>query len=298
MTRISTRNFSLSAWILATRPKTLFVGIAPVILGSSLAFSQNAFQTLPAFYCLLFALLVQIGCNYANDYFDFVKGVDNENRVGFKRAVASGLISKEAMRLGMCIVLVLAFCVGLNLVKYGGMSLLIVGIISICCAVLYTGGPFPLGYYGLGDLFVFVFFGLVAVMFTYFVQVGSFSLDSFWIAVACGVLAVNVRLVNDTRDRETDSQAGKKTMAVRLGLKYCYTHYILNLSVALSIPLVLKLQGYSWAVLLPWLTTPAILVLAVKFIQAQSGSDYNRHLFLTSQYMLLYTILLSIGIVL
>src|SRR4029079_6650923 len=203
-----------------------------------------------------FALLIQIGCNYANDYYDFIKGVDTKERIGIKRAVASGWIKPDDMKLGMMVVLATALLVGSGLIFYGGLSLVFVGLASVICAVAYTAGPYPIGYNGLGDIFVFVFFGLVAVMFTFYVQTGYFSIASFWVAVACGLLTANIRVVNDVRDQETDAKAGKKTWAVRYGKKFCYHQYLISFGIAIGVPLVLLTLGMRFSVLLPMLTAP------------------------------------------
>jgi len=288
----------ISAWLLAARPKTLPAGIAPVVLGSALAAQEAVFSWVPALLCLAFALLVQIGCNYANDYFDHKKGVDTKERVGFKRAVASGLISPESMMMGMVAVLTLAFIVGCSLVYYGGWSVFVVGLISIACAVLYTAGPYPIAYKGLGDIFVFIFFGLIAVMFTFYVQAGYFSMASFWVAVGCGFLAANIRIVNDVRDRKTDEKAGKKTWAVRYGKDFCFVQYLVGNGIAMGVPITLLAMGFKLWVLLAVIAAPLSLHLCVQFLKAKSGEAYNKLLVQTAQLMLGYAVLLSIGIAL
>ncbi|MGE9295442.1 MAG: 1,4-dihydroxy-2-naphthoate octaprenyltransferase, partial [Puniceicoccales bacterium] len=165
--------------------------IAPVAVGSALAVHDGVFNAAPAAICLAFALLIQIGTNYANDYFDFIKGADTAERIGPTRAVAAGLVTPAAMRMATILVLALAFIIGLFLVNWGGWPLVIIGVVSIVCAVAYTGGPFPLGYNGLGDLFVFIFFGLVAVGFTYFVQAGAFSGVAWLLGAGVGALSTN-----------------------------------------------------------------------------------------------------------
>lgn len=292
--------FKLVPWVLAARPKTLFAGIAPVILGSALAFQVGVFQVIPAILCLLFSLLVQIGCNYANDYYDHVHGVDTKERIGFVRMVNTGQIAPEAMKLAVFFVLSIAFLVGCGLIYYGGWWLLIVGMISIICAVAYTGGPYPLGYYGLGDIFVFIFYGLVAVMFTFYVQANYFSASALWVAVGCGCLAANIRLVNDTRDKETDAKAGKKTSAVRFGYKFCYIQYIASTYIAYCIvPLVLvgKLGFSGWS-LLPLLLALFSTNITNDFMKAKTGPVFNDLLVKSAKMLLAYAVVLSIGIVL
>ena len=205
---------ALKPWILASRPKTLPAAIAPVLVGTALAFHVDAFHWLPALICLVFALLIQIGTNFANDYFDFKKGADTEDRVGPTRAVAAGLVKPESMKRVTAITFLLAFCVGLGLIPFGGWWLLLVGITSIFCGYAYTAGPFPLAYVGLGDVFVMVFFGLVAVCCTFFVQAGYFSIETILAASAIGGLSTNLLVVNNLRDIETDRLAHKRTLAV------------------------------------------------------------------------------------
>ena len=213
------------------------------MVGTALAFAHGQGDYGKAGLCLAFALLVQIGTNFANDYFDFIKGADTAARVGPRRAVAAGLISPRTMLGATIIVLCIAFGVGLLLVRDGGWVLLPIGIASIVCAIAYTGGPFPLGYNGLGDLFVFIFFGLVAVDTTFFVQTGRIAPDVTSCAAAIGLLAANILVVNNYRDVETDAVAGKKTLVVRFGRKFAMWQYALSAMFALVCPAALFLYG-------------------------------------------------------
>lgn len=285
-------------WVLAARPKTLFAGIAPVILGSALAWQVGYFQVVPSILCLLFSLLVQIGCNYANDYYDYVNGVDTKDRTGFKRMVSSGEIAPAAMKLATYFVLFAAFLIGCGLIRYGGWELLFIGGISILCAIAYTAGPFPLGYYGLGDIFVFIFYGIVAVMFTFYVQTNYFSMSAFWVAVACGCLAANIRLVNDVRDKETDANAGKKTSVVRFGYKFCYMQYIACTFIACClVPLVLVTKlGFNLWIFLPTLLILIYTRIIINFIRARTGDIYNSLLVQSAKMLFLYALLLSVGL--
>ena len=175
------------------------------------------FDWRPAVLCLVFALLVEVGTNFANDYLDGVKGSDTKDRLGPRRAVASGLIPARLMKRVAIGILVLAFCLGLGLVAFGGWALILIGLASVVCAWLYTGGPYPLAYNGLGDLFVVLFFGLIAVSFTYYVQAGAFSLDSLTMGFACGLLVNNLLVINNLRDVEEDRASRKRTLVVILG---------------------------------------------------------------------------------
>ena len=207
----------LEVWIQAIRPRTLVAAIVPVMVGCSLAHAGGSFTPLPAFLCLGFALLVQVGTNFANDYYDFRKGADGPERLGPARTVSSGLIAPGVMWRAMVCVLVLAFVVGLGLLPFGGWKLLCVGLASLVCAIAYTGGPFPLAYLGLGDVFVIAFFGLVAVAFTFFVQAGAFTADAWLAGLAVGLVINNLLVVNNYRDMEEDRRSRKRTLAVRFG---------------------------------------------------------------------------------
>ena len=207
-------------WIQAARPRTLVAAVVPVWIAICLALNSNSFLLIPASLCMLFAILIQVGTNFANDYFDYQKGADTADRIGPKRAVASGLIFPATMLRATWIVLGLAFFVGLGLLPYGGWKLLLVGMMSILCALIYTGGPYPLAYLGLGDFFVVGFFGVVAVGFTFFVQSGFFSADTFLAGSAIGLVINNLLVVNNYRDVEEDCRSNKKTLAVRFGRKF------------------------------------------------------------------------------
>ena len=234
---------SWKVWLAAARPRTLPAAVAPVIVGSALAWRAGAFMPVAAAVCLVFALLVQIGANYANDYYDFVRGADTSERVGPRRAVAAGLVTPATMRRVMVLTFSLAFVVGLTLVALGGWWLVLVGVVSIASAVAYTGGPFPLGYHGLGDLFVFVFFGLVAVGGTYYVQARGLSWVVLEAAAAVGLLTVNILVVNNYRDADTDRKAGKHTLVVRFGRGFALAQLAAAHAVACGIMVALAGQG-------------------------------------------------------
>ena len=242
-------------WAAASRPRTLPAAVAPVLVGSGLAWRDGKFDGRAAALCLGFGLLVQIGTNFANDYYDFVKGADTAARVGPRRAVAAGLIAPATMRNAMWAVFVAAFACGLGLIAWGGPWLILIGVLSILCGLAYTGGPWPLGYHGLGDVFVFVFFGLVAVGATYFVQAGVIVTDAVVTAVAVGLLTANILVVNNYRDVETDAVAGKRTLVVRFGRGFARAQFGLSLVVAVvSIPLWLAWRDHS-----PWRLLPLVL---------------------------------------
>jgi 1,4-dihydroxy-2-naphthoate octaprenyltransferase len=244
------------AWLGAMRPRTLPAAVAPVMVGSALAWRDGGFDAGAASLCLVFALLIQIGTNFSNDYHDFMKGADTAERVGPRRAVAAGLISPAAMRRAAAMVMIAAFVAGLGLLGRGGPWMLAVGIVSVASGFAYTGGPYPLGYHGLGDLFVFIFFGLVAVCATYFVQTGRVTADAFLAAVPIGLLAANILLVNNYRDAETDAAAGKRTLVVRFGRPFARGQHAFSLLAALAVPFIYLWRGRSAWCLLPVALAP------------------------------------------
>jgi 1,4-dihydroxy-2-naphthoate octaprenyltransferase len=285
-------------WAEAARPKTLPAAVIPVLVGTALAAAHRTADYGNAAICLLFALLVQIGTNFANDYFDFVKGADTPARVGPRRAVAAGLVAPRTMLAATWLVLGVAFLVGLLLVREGGWILLPIGIVSIICAVAYTGGPFPLGYNGLGDVFVFVFFGLVAVDTTFYVQAGGLAPDVTSCAAAIGLLAANILVANNYRDAETDARAGKKTLVVRFGRKFAVWQYALSHLVALLCPAALIIHGYRWPVLLPLVLAPWAAGLTRRLASSREPAEQIALLGSTAKYLAAFGVLLSAGVVL
>jgi len=285
-------------WLLASRPKTLPAAISPVLVGTSLAWADGQFSLAAALAAAVDALLLQILSNFANDYFDFEKGVDTRERVGPTRVMAAGLLSAPELRLGMAAVISLAFFDGIYLVLVGGWPILAVGVASILAALLYTGGPLPFGYRGLGDLFVFVFFGLTAVCGTYYVQAGTLSPVIFVAAAPVGFLITAILVVNNLRDIETDAKAGKRTLAVLIGHKSTQRQYLILLILAYSATLLLWLEyDLGPAVLLPLLSLP-LAVRRASSVYSAKGKELNSVLAATAQLSLQFSLLLSIGILL
>lgn len=285
-------------WFLAARPRTLPAAVAPVLVGSALAWRDGTFDGVAAGLCLAFALLVQIGTNFANDYYDFVRGADTTARVGPTRAVAAGWVTPAGMRRAMWLVFAAAFACGSGLLAWGGPWLLAIGITSILCGIAYTGGPWPLAYHGLGDLFVFVFFGLVAVGATYFVQAGQLDSDVLLVAVPIGLLAANILVVNNYRDAATDAAAGKHTLVVLLGKRAARIQHAASLMLALLVPMGFFLrEGVVWR-LLPVLLTP----LAWSHIRRLRNNDAPGALIAllgdTGRFLALYALLLAASMVL
>ena len=229
-------------WWKAIRPATLWAGVAPVSVGSALAFADNAFSWGPACVALLGAVLIQIGCNLVNDYSDFESGADDEGRLGPARAAQKGWLSVQALKRGAQITLTLAALTGVYLTYVGGWPILVLGLLSILSAVAYTAGPMPLGYVGLGDLFVMLFFGFGAVAGTYFVQVGSISVHVWPWCWAVGALATAILVVNNLRDRMGDASVGKRTLAVRFGPSFTRFQFTVLVLSAFTAPVYHLLQ--------------------------------------------------------
>ena len=284
---------------MAIRPKTLPAAVAPVLVGTALAWADEVFVPLPAVAALVAALLIQIGTNLANDYFDYVKGTDVAGRKGPIRVAQSGLISLHDLRIGTGLIFAAAALVGSYLVTLGGWPILAIGVASLVSAVAYTGGPLPLGYHGLGDLFVFLFFGLVAVCGTYLVQAQTLSPMVLVTAVPVGALTTAVLVVNNLRDIDTDRQTGKRTLAVTIGPRASQLEFILLLVLAYIIPLLLWFAGWSSAwVLLPWLTIPWAVHLSRTICRTTEGQPLNKALAWTANLDLAFSLLLAMGLVL
>ncbi len=286
------------AWMLAIRPKTLPAAIGPVIVGTALAAADGRFALLPALAALLAALLLQIGSNLANDYFDALNGADSPDRVGPTRVTAAGLISHTAMRVGMLVVFGLAALIGLYLIWLGGWPIFAIGVTSILAALAYTGGPKPFGYMGLGDLFVFLFFGPVAVCGTYYVQAHTVTLEAILASIAIGALITAILVVNNLRDIKSDLLAGKYTLAVRLGATGTRTEYLILLLLAYLIPLVLSVSNRSPWIMAPLLTLPLALRLLTTIRHASDGPTLNAALAGTARLSLLFALCLSGGLLL
>ena len=289
---------SWQAWLLAIRPRTLPAAVGPVLVGTALAVRDNAFTPLPAIAALVGALLIQIGANLSNDYLDYVKGVDVAERTGPRRVAQSGLIALPRLRLGIAVTFALAAMVGLYLVFIGGWPVLIIGLASVLSALAYTGGPWPVGYHGLGDLFVFLFFGLAAVCGTYYVQALSISPVAVAAALPVGALTVAILVINNLRDIETDRKTGKRTLAVILGAGATRLEYVLLLALAYGTPLLFWFAGWSspW-VLLPWVSLPLAVRLVRSVYQIPGGPALNKLLAGTANLDLLYCILFAAGLV-
>lgn len=291
------RIISLKPWILAIRPKTLPAGILPVIVGSALAYHDGVFSLLPVSIALICAVLIQILTNFINEIYDFRKGADTKERLGPTRTVASGIITERTMIRASVYVAVLTFALGMVLVFIAGIPILIIGLLSLIMAWAYTGGPYPLAYKGLGEIFVLLFFGIAAVCGTYFAQSGLWTLPALLTSLSLGLLSANLLSINNIRDIETDIKAHKMTIATRVGRKNA--ELLLTIQTVISyIPLfILLFRGYNFFILLPILSLPfAFRVL--RSVKNGIGKELNYSLQLSASLLLLFGILLAIGLLL
>lgn len=287
----------IQSWILASRPRTLPAAIVPVMVGSALAMHDGKFQIVYSIVALLCSALIQIGTNFTNDLYDYLKGADNKNRKGPLRVMISGLISKKEMTFGIILVFSTAFLLGLYLVYSTSWIILIVGVVSIIAGLAYTAGPFPLAYNGLGDLFVFLFFGLVGTSGTYFLHHQKITAEVLIAAIPVGALITNILVVNNYRDIEEDKQAGKNTLAVKLGKIFSLYQYIILNALSFIVPLIFFIfYNYHFLVLLPFLTLPLIFNL-IKMLSTESSTGLNKTLELTAKESALFGLLFSIGLI-
>lgn len=300
-----------NAWLIAARLHTLPAAAAPVFVGTGLAIHMNVFAPLPALAALVGALLIQIATNFANDYYDARSGVDTDDRQGFTRVTQSGLIEPGDVRRAMIVTFALAVLVGTYLVAVGGLPIVIIGLASVAAGLLYAGGPYPFGSYGLGDLFVFVFFGLVAVTGTYYVQAASF-LPGFplWLpsgtlpaaAVAASLpaaaLATNILVVNNLRDRETDKAAGKRSLAVLIGYRWSRVEFLAMIGIAYAIPVVFWYAGYGPLVLAPLVTLPYAVPVTRTILQRTDSDALNPALARVAKLLAAHSLLFALGLAL
>jgi len=287
-----------SAWWLAIRPATLTASAAPVLVGTGAAWSDGVFAPGPALAALVGASLLQVGANFANDVFDFERGADNADRLGPQRATQQGWISAAQMKRAMWLAFAGALVTGVYLTSVAGWPVMALGLLSIAAAYLYTGGPKPYGYLGLGDLSVFVFFGPGAVAGSYFVQAHTVSPLVLWASVPIGALATAILVVNNLRDIETDARAGKLTLAVRLGERATRNYYQLLLAMAYAVPPIVWFRSLSDAwVMLPWLSLPLALRLASR-MRHERGLALNGCLVQTARLEVVFGLLFAVGLAL
>ena len=295
------------AWLLATRPRTLTAAVVPVLLGLALVLGERgqtgagdgaagtgALDWLVAVLTLSCALAIQVATNLANDYYDFVRGADNEDRLGPTRAVQAGLLTPDAVKRGFILCLGAAALLGVYLCWLGGWPILAIGLVSMLLAWGYTAGPFPLAYVGLGDPFVLAFFGVVPVCGTYYLQTGTLGMEVVMASLPVGFLATALLVVNNLRDRATDEVAGKRTMAVRLGETVTRAEYIgLVAGAFVALGMIVPTQGL--AACLPLLAVP-LAVAEVRGVLSRSGAALNESLAGTARLHAVFGALLTVGV--
>ena len=289
----------VKTWTLAARPKTLWAAVAPVVVGTALAWDDGAAHAASAFFALLGALLIQVGTNFSNDYIDFLKGADTATRQGPMRVTQAGLVSPQAMKRATFLAFALAFATGLYLVWRGGWPVLLIGALSIVAGVLYTAGRYSLAYLGLGDLFVLLFFGPVAVGGTYYVQALTLTWEAAVAGLGPGLLAAALLVVNNLRDIDEDREAGKKTLVVRFGRSFGRGLYVAGVIGAALVPIGLYLATGDHLFALAAVAVVPIGVPAMQALfQARQPHELNPLLGATARLLLLYSLLFSIGWVL
>lgn len=286
----------IQTWWLAIRPRTLPAAASGVLMGSALAWLDGSFQLMPSLACLFVALLLQIGSNVANDVFDFERGADTAERLGPVRVTQAGFLTPAQVKRGMVVIFGLAVMLGLYLAALRGWTVIWLGAAAILSAVAYTGGPFPLGYNGLGDIFVFIFFGLAAVAGTYFVQVGSVSITAWWMSVPVGLIVTAILVVNNLRDIESDRKTGKRTLAVRMGENATKAEYAILMAIAyLLVPVLIGFNLIPLGGLLAWLSLP-LAIRALQVVFTQKGRPLNAALAGTGQTAFLFSLFFWIGL--
>ncbi len=286
-------------WLMAARPRTLPAAIAPVLVGTSLAGFAHVFHPLRFAAALLSALFIQVGTNLSNDYSDARRGADAEDRLGPVRVTAGGLVPPRQVLIATYVSFGLAVLFGIYLIAVAGWELLLVGAASILAGVAYTGGPRPYGYEGLGEVFVFLFFGIVAVVGSFFVQVEKLTWEAFALAVPVGLLAAAILVVNNVRDIDSDRRAGKRTLAVKLGRKRTRAMHAGVVYLAYLLTPVTWLFGPTTAwVLLPWLTLP-LAASVLRIVRSRTdGPSLNGALAQSGMLQLAFCMLLSAGLLL
>jgi 1,4-dihydroxy-2-naphthoate octaprenyltransferase len=298
MTQSEKRLSRWQIWLLASRPKTLPAAASGVITGTALALRDGHFRFGPALAALFVALLLQIGSNLANDVYDYERGADAGERHGPMRVTQAQLLSPAQVKAGMWVVFGLSALLGLYLAFVAGWVVILIGLAAILSAITYTGGPFPLGYYGLGDLFVFIFFGVAAVAGTYFVQAGTVSAQAWWMSLPIGWLIVDILVVNNLRDITADRAAGKHTLAVRFGERGTRVQYVILLALSyLIFPVLILFNILPWTSLLAWLSIP-LGWRTWKIVREQAGRPLNAALAGTGQTTLVYSLLFFVGMLL
>ena len=289
---------SIKAWILAARPKTLAAAATPVLLGCALAYTDGIFQWIPAILCFLFAFSMQIDANFINDYYDYLKGSDREDRLGPERACAQGWITLPAMKKGMIFITLLSCFWGLLLLKYCGLEMIPVGLLCVLFAFLYTAGPYPLAYHGWGDVLVIVFFGFVPVGCTYYTMAHDWTWNVTIACAACGLVSDLLLMLNNYRDREQDKISGKRTLVVRFGEPAGRWAYLVLGILAVGLCSFYAFNGYLMASLLPILFLILHFTTWREMVRIYQGKALNIVLGKTARNIVVFGLLLSLGLIL
>ena len=289
---------SIKAWILAARPKTLAAAATPVLLGCALAYTDGTFQWIPAILCFLFAFSMQIDANFINDYYDYLKGSDREDRLGPERACAQGWITLSAMKKGMIFITLLSCFWGLLLLRYCGLEMIPMGLLCVLFAFLYTAGPYPLAYHGWGDVLVIVFFGFVPVGCTYYTMAHDWTWNVTIACAACGLVSDLLLMLNNYRDREQDKISGKRTLIVRFGEKAGRYAYLSLGILAVGLCAFYAFNGYLMASLLPLLFLILHFTTWREMVRIHQGKALNIVLGKTARNIVVFGLLLSIGLIL
>ena len=289
---------SIKAWILAARPKTLAAAATRVLLGCALAYTDGIFQWRPAILCFLFAFSMQIDANFINDYYDYLKGSDREDRLGPERACAQGWITLSAMKKGMIFITLLSCFWGLLLLKYCGLEMIPVGLLCVLFAFLYTAGPYPLAYHGWGDVLVIVFFGFVPVGCTYYTMAHDWTWNVTIACAACGLVSDLLLMLNNYRDREQDKISGKRTLVVRFGEPAGRWAYLVLGILAVGLCSFYAFNGYLMASLLPILFLILHFTTWREMIRIYQGKELNIVLGKTARNIVVFGLLLSLGLIL
>jgi len=288
---------SPNVWLQAARPATLPAIVGPVLVGAAAGIAVGAFRPLVFTATLAAALLIQVGSNLANDVSDFERGVDAPGRLGPRRVTQSGQVTPVQMRRALAVVFGAAAVLGLYLAWVGGWPIVVVGMVSIVAAITYTGGPWPFGYHGLGDLFVFLFFGLVAVVGTCYLQTGAVSALAVAAALAPSCTVTAILVINNLRDIHTDEATGKRTLAVILGDRLTRIEYAVLMLAPFALVTVLAAAGvFSWWTLLVWIALSPVVIPVRRVLKGESGRDLNLTLKRTAQLHLLVSLLLAVGV--
>ena len=289
---------SIKAWVLAARPKTLAAAATPVLLGCSLAASDGWLQFIPAILCFLFAFTLQIDANFINDFFDYLKGSDREDRLGPERACAQGWITLNAMKHGIASATILSCIWGVIILFFSGLEMIPVGLLCILFAFLYTAGPYPLAYHGWGDVLVIIFFGFVPVGCTYYTMCHDWTWSVTIACMASGLVSDLLLMLNNYRDRDQDKISGKKTLVVRFGALAGRWMYLSLGLIACMLCLLFVITGHLWAAILPQLFLVPHLNTWQHMVKINKGKELNKVLGETARNIALFGILLSLGLIL